>query len=74
MSVRRHSLYLFIDVAKTNSPECDLLLQDDRFTYIHLRAETSLWNYADDQVHWALQDLDDRMSLSLSLSPNTRTV
>ncbi|PLW52414.1 hypothetical protein PCANC_04589 [Puccinia coronata f. sp. avenae] len=39
-------------------------MSDDRFTYIHLRAETSLWNYADDQVHWALQDLDDRIDQS----------
>ncbi|WAQ84192.1 hypothetical protein PtA15_4A644 [Puccinia triticina] len=39
-------------------------MSDDRFTYIHLRSETSLWCYADDQVDWALEDLEDRVDQS----------
>lgn len=38
-----------------------MLTSAGRFTYIHLRSDTSLWGYADDQVDWSLEDLEDRV-------------
>ncbi|EGG04259.1 uncharacterized protein MELLADRAFT_64978 [Melampsora larici-populina 98AG31] len=40
-------------------------MSDDRFTYIHLPHETSLWCYVDDQVDWAIDSLDDRFDQSV---------
>ncbi|KAI9629414.1 hypothetical protein KEM48_012991 [Puccinia striiformis f. sp. tritici PST-130] len=46
-------------------------MSDDRFTYIHLRSETSLWSYADDQVDWLLEDLEDRRGRSIRMGYDT---
>lgn len=39
-------------------------MSDDRFSYIHLRSETSLWSYVDDQVNWVVENLEDRVDQS----------
>ncbi|KAG0139492.1 hypothetical protein CROQUDRAFT_719003 [Cronartium quercuum f. sp. fusiforme G11] len=35
-------------------------MSDDRFTYIHLPHEASLWSYVEDQVDWNVESLEDR--------------
>ncbi|MBW0470095.1 hypothetical protein O181_009810 [Austropuccinia psidii MF-1] len=40
-------------------------MSDDRFNYIHLRSETSLWCYVDDQIDWSIESLDDRVEQSI---------
>ncbi|KAH9821782.1 hypothetical protein DFH28DRAFT_1120078 [Melampsora americana] len=40
-------------------------MSDDRFNYIHLPHECSLWSYVDDQVNWSIDSLDDRFDQSI---------